>query len=338
MLSPVKVNSILVPAPGEPSAPNVTVSGKPLATDKDVSARGSSNVLAPTVNRKCSALCEMVRLLEELPANAACWASSVAEASCWVANKGEKAERLANRPTPRAERTPIDQLWPSLALAASDTPSPGPEISSVPPYTNVRQHYRAIPMAGGAGTLPSHSYTKVLDGQFAKDAFKGQTVFVGATAPGFGDILPTPFSGLNQPMSGVEFHANSYSALVKDELISRVSKPIAIGLAVFIIALLSFTLPRMRPARSILLCLTSLGLLALLHALLLVGAKLWLPIDHAADTSSVGASQGVAAHGADVVLELAGHGTLDGPVPRVVDPRCHFVGDQTFGGFKEFKR
>ena len=174
-----------------------------------------------------------------------------------------------------------DQLWPSLALAASDKPSPGPETSNAPPYTNVRQHYRAIPMAGGAGTLPSYSYIKVLNEPPARETFRGKTVFVGATAPGFGDILPTPFSGLKQPMSGVEFHANSYSALVKDELISRVSKPIAIGLAVFIIALLSFTLPRMRPARSILLCLTSLGLLALLHALLLVGAKLWLPISHA---------------------------------------------------------
>ena len=174
-----------------------------------------------------------------------------------------------------------DQLWPSLALAASDTTSPYPETSNVPPYTNVRQHYRAIPMAGGSGTLPSYSYTKVLDEPSAQEAFSGKTVFVGATAPGFGDILPTPFSGLSQPMSGVEFHANSYSALVKDELISRISKPVAIGLAVLVIVLLSFTLPRMRPARTIFLCLTSFGLLALLHTLLLIGANLWLPISYA---------------------------------------------------------
>lgn len=174
-----------------------------------------------------------------------------------------------------------DQLWPSLALAASDTPSPSPETSGVPPYTNVRQHYRAVPMAGGAGTIPSYSYTKVLDEPSVREAFNGKIVFVGATAPGFGDILPTPFSGLNQPMSGVEFHANSYSALLKNELITPVSEPIAIGLAVLIIILLSFTLPRMRPARTILLCLTSLGLLVLLHTLLLIGARLWLPISYA---------------------------------------------------------
>ncbi|MDF0752359.1 CHASE2 domain-containing protein [Marinobacter sp. 71-i] len=174
-----------------------------------------------------------------------------------------------------------DQLWPSLALAASGEPLPNGEPPDVPLYTNVRQHYRAIPMAGGSGTLSSYSYTEILDLPAAPEAFSGKTVFVGATAPGFGDILPTPFSGLNQPMSGVEFHANSYSALVKDELISRVSTPIAIGLAVVVIVFLSFALPRMRPARTILLCLVTLGLLVLAHALLLLGARLWLPISHA---------------------------------------------------------
>lgn len=174
-----------------------------------------------------------------------------------------------------------DQLWPSLALAASGEPLPSGEPPDVPLYTNVRQHYRAIPMAGGSGTLPSYSYTEILDLPAAPEAFSGKTVFVGATAPGFGDILPTPFSGLNQPMSGVEFHANSYSALVKDELISRVSTPIAIGLAVLVIVFLALALPRMRPARTILLCLMTLGLLVLAHALLLLGARLWLPISHA---------------------------------------------------------
>ena len=174
-----------------------------------------------------------------------------------------------------------DQLWPSLALAASGEPLPNVEPPDVPPYTNVRQHYRAIPMAGGSGTLPSYSYTEILDLPAAPEAFSGKTAFVGATAPGFGDILPTPFSGLNQPMSGVEFHANSYSALMKDELISRVATPIAIGLAVLVIVFLSFALPRMRPTRTILLCLVTLGLLVLAHALLLLGARLWLPISHA---------------------------------------------------------
>ncbi|KPP97195.1 CHASE2 domain-containing protein [Marinobacter sp. HL-58] len=175
-----------------------------------------------------------------------------------------------------------DQLWPSLALAASDKALPVQEPDNIAPYTNVRHQYRAVPMAGGAGALPSYSYTKILERPPAPEVFQGKTVFVGATAPGFGDILPTPFSGLNQPMSGVEFHANSYSALVKDELISRVSTPVAIGLALTIIVMLAFALPRMRPARTILLCLACLATLLLAHAFLLLYVRLWLPVSHAA--------------------------------------------------------
>ncbi|HEY9119639.1 MAG TPA: CHASE2 domain-containing protein [Marinobacter sp.] len=174
-----------------------------------------------------------------------------------------------------------DQLWPSLALAASEQTRPVKESGEVAPYTNVRQHYRAVPLAGGAGTLPTWSYTEILESSPVQEAFRGKTVFVGATAPGFGDILPTPFSGLQQPMSGVEFHANNYSALVRDELISKISRVTAIGLALFTIIVLAFALPRMRPARSILLCLACVGVLALVHALLLFYGRLWLPVSHA---------------------------------------------------------
>lgn len=174
-----------------------------------------------------------------------------------------------------------DQLWPSLALAAFDKTPPAKAPGRVAPYTNVRQHYRAIPLAGGAGTLPSYSYAEILETHPAPEVFRDKTVFVGATAPGFGDILPTPFSGLNQPMSGVEFHANSYSALVRDELISRVSTITAIGLAILLIIFLAIALPRMRPARTIILCLACVGVLALVHGFLLLYARLWLPVSHA---------------------------------------------------------
>lgn len=174
-----------------------------------------------------------------------------------------------------------NQLWPSLALAASGTTLPAMAFSDTPPYTNVRQHYRAIPMAGGAGALLSYSYADIIGRPPAPEAFQDKTVFVGATAPGFGDILPTPFSGLNQPMSGVEFHANISSALVQDELISRVPKPAALGLAALTLIFLALTLPRVRPARAILLCLASVVALVLLHALLLLAGRLWLPVSHA---------------------------------------------------------
>ncbi|NMT63527.1 CHASE2 domain-containing protein [Marinobacter orientalis] len=174
-----------------------------------------------------------------------------------------------------------DQLWPSLALAATGKTLPVKETGDISPYTNLRQHYRAVPMVGGAGAMPSYSYTGVLERPPTPEAFRDKTVFIGATAPGFGDILPTPFSGLHQPMSGVEFHANSYSALVRGELISKVSTSAAIALAILTIVILAVALPRMRPGGSILLCLVCAGVLALVHAFLLFYARLWLPVSHA---------------------------------------------------------
>ncbi|WP_297796853.1 CHASE2 domain-containing protein [uncultured Marinobacter sp.] len=177
-----------------------------------------------------------------------------------------------------------DELWPSLAVAASDRQryidSPSGNVAP-PAFMNVRKHYRAIPMAGRGGTLPTYSYTEVLEAPPSPALFKGKTIFVGATAPGFGDILPTPFSGLNRPMAGVEFHANSYSALTNDELIKRLPQEASLAIAVVVIVLLSLVLPRMRPARSLGLCLAVAIVLIVSYTALLHSAEVWLPVSHA---------------------------------------------------------
>ncbi len=177
-----------------------------------------------------------------------------------------------------------DELWPSLAVAASDRQRyiTAPNGNDAPPaFMNVRKHYRAIPMAGRGGTLPTYSYTEVLEAPPSPALFEGKTVFVGATAPGFGDILPTPFSGLNRPMPGVEFHANSYSALISNELIKRLPQEASLAIAVAVIALLSLVLPRMRPARTLGLCLAVAVVLIVSYTVLLRSAELWLPVSHA---------------------------------------------------------
>src|SRR5690554_4734999 len=110
------------------------------------------------------------------------------------------------------------RLWPTLSLAAH-LPMPAQTQAQLPNYINVREDYRLVPLAGGAGTLPTYSYASVLSHPPSPQEFAGKTVLVGATAAGFGDILPTPFSGLSRPMSGVEFHANVYSASKQNILI-----------------------------------------------------------------------------------------------------------------------
>lgn len=173
------------------------------------------------------------------------------------------------------------QLWPSLALAASSRSPRKPDTPELPSYVNVRDDYRIVPLTGGAGTLPTYSYHNVLNGPPAPDVFNGKTVFVGATAAGLGDTLPTAFSGLSQPMSGVEFHANTLSASQQGLLISPAPKWISLALAAITLLALAIFLPRLRSARTLIACMATGALIFSLCAVLLAVFRVWLPVAHA---------------------------------------------------------
>ncbi|WP_373001658.1 CHASE2 domain-containing protein [Marinobacter sp.] len=169
-------------------------------------------------------------------------------------------------------------LWPSLALAATGAGPQNTRTGDTPSYVNVRDQYRAVPLIGGAGTLPAYSFSQVLTQPPSPELFRDKTVFVGATAAGFGDILPTPFSGLSRPMSGVEFHANVYSAQVRDLLIRPAPKWASAALALTTILLLAFSLPPMRPARTLLACASAVIALAGFYLFMLLVMRWWVPI------------------------------------------------------------
>ena len=173
------------------------------------------------------------------------------------------------------------RLWPSLSLAAADIELDDFNPQTAAPFVNVRDEYRAVPLTGGAGTLPSYSYIRVLNQPPAPEVFAGKTVFVGATAAGFGDILPTPFSGLSRPMSGVEFHANTFSALTQNLLIRPAPKWLEPVLTLSLVILLSVMLPRMRPTRTIAACVLAVSALFALYFFELLAARLWIPIANA---------------------------------------------------------
>ncbi|WP_166269452.1 CHASE2 domain-containing protein [Marinobacter caseinilyticus] len=177
-------------------------------------------------------------------------------------------------------------LWPSLGYAAAHlSEGPRPSTADSPtdasPYVNVRQDYVAVPLAGRSGTITTYSFSDVLASPPAPLRFQGKTVFVGATASGFGDILPTPFSALTNPVSGVEFHANSYSALLNDRLIRTEDGPITLLLPLAALVILILLLPKLRPARTPALCAAVLGGLLLIFVACLFGAGLWVPISSA---------------------------------------------------------
>lgn len=177
-----------------------------------------------------------------------------------------------------------DVLWPSLSLAAArlsgvKTGFDHEPADSVSPYVNVRRDFVEVPVTGRAGsTLPTYSYVDVLNSPPETRLFAGKTVFVGATAPGFGDNLPTPFSGHGRPMSGVEFHANTYSALVTHNLIKRVDRGLDWWLPLLTIALLALVLPRLRPLPTLALCGSVFISLVLLMATALLVAHRHIPV------------------------------------------------------------
>lgn len=173
------------------------------------------------------------------------------------------------------------QLWPSLSLAANGEKPRNPEVPQTPSFVNVRDDYHITPLSGGSGALPTHSYVHVLNQPPAPALFKGKTVFVGATAPGFGDILPTPFSGLSRPMSGVEFHANTFSAYSQDLLISPAPTWMSPALTLLTIIFMALVLPRMRPARTLVACFAVVAVLLGGYLAELFGARLWIPIANA---------------------------------------------------------
>ncbi|WP_111496557.1 CHASE2 domain-containing protein [Marinobacter bohaiensis] len=176
--------------------------------------------------------------------------------------------------------------WPAISLAAAQLADHAQGVSlrddqQVSPYVNVRSQYAYIPLAGRVGSIPTTSYSDVLAGRVSMERFAGKTVFIGATAPGFGDVLPTPLSGLASPMSGVEFHANAYSALVQDKLMLVIPAYQQFLLAAAVIVFISLALPQLKPSHTLWVCLMTSALLLLAVTLLFRHASTWVPVSQA---------------------------------------------------------
>ena len=171
-------------------------------------------------------------------------------------------------------------VWPSLAAAALELRGhalPPADQHSAAPFINVRQGKTLIPFAGLSGAIPTYSYTDVLAGSLAPGALQGHTVFVGATAAGFGDVLPTPLSGNAYPLSGVEFHANVYSALAQDAGISIVPPYLTMGFGLFLVLLITLAFPLLRPDQTLLATLVLATLPVVVSLFLFTSSRLWMP-------------------------------------------------------------
>lgn len=175
-----------------------------------------------------------------------------------------------------------DAHWPSLSMAMASEVNPMIQYirmveSSNSPYMSVNTQYRLIPFAGPGGTFPTYSYLEVMLDQVPAEAFRDKTILIGATAAGLGDIIPTPVSRSGTSMSGVELHANAYSALLNNTAIRPVDSVWAYLLTFAFIMIPILLFPRLKPTH----VLPSAILLVLLvfsfSYLLILLDKTWFP-------------------------------------------------------------
>ncbi len=161
--------------------------------------------------------------------------------------------------------------WSMLSLVAMESVYQAP--ASLPGVRASHAEYKGqwvgdyevlIPFHGPKNTFKTISAVDVLTGNFDPSVFQGSTVFFGLTATGLGDAVPTPILGLDQPIPGVEVHANIYSALKTGNLIGRVNSWLSYLMVAISIALLLGIYSRLRPRWGLL----ATVLLALLPVLL----------------------------------------------------------------------
>lgn len=87
-----------------------------------------------------------------------------------------------------------------------------------------------INFVGPAGTIPRVPFVKALRGATRPGTFTGKTVLVGLTAPGLGDVYPTPLG----EMPGVEIHAQTLQNLTHNLFLETAGLPTALALALLL--------------------------------------------------------------------------------------------------------
>ncbi len=125
---------------------------------------------------------------------------------------------------------------------------PGNRVEPSNQRNNWEQDFEVlIPFYGPRGTIPNVSADAIINGTVPREALEGKVVFVGLTSTGLGDVVPTPVSALDQPVPGVEIHANIYSALIDERLKTRIDSRLNILVALFLFPLMLLVYSRARP-------------------------------------------------------------------------------------------
>lgn len=144
--------------------------------------------------------------------------------------------------------------WSSLSLAALEVaegapePLPGRILSEDPSQgVWVQNNEVLIPFYGPNGAFQRLSAVDIINGDIPAEQLRDKIVFVGLTTTGLGDVVPTPVSALNQSVPGVEIHANIFSALRDQSLVTSVGNYTNMLMALILLPLMLLLYSRAPP-------------------------------------------------------------------------------------------
>jgi len=171
--------------------------------------------------------------------------------------------------------------WPHISLAALSLNS-NSQIIDLPdttisksPYSWHRAEQRLIPFLGPPGHIQRISYGDVIKELVNKESIEGKTIFVGVTATGLGDFLPTPVSGLTHPMPGIEINANIFASLRNNSHIQLIQSYWRIIISILFIILPVIFFPRISPRAALILSISLIAMSGFLSYLLLHLLQIW---------------------------------------------------------------
>lgn len=185
---------------------------------------------------------------------------------------------LAGHGEPKWEAMSLALLHLSRPSLIDDLPGKkNTKLETSSPENWVRDHEILLPFAGDPGHYWRISYAKFMHPDFDPGVVNGKYVFVGTTAIGLGDTLPTPVSGESVPMSGVELNTNLLDVLEQNLAITPIQRGYGVLITALLILLPLLLYPFLSQRKVQLMVLFSLLFSLCLSIVMLTQLQLWFP-------------------------------------------------------------
>lgn len=192
-------------------------------------------------------------------------------------------EGMAEPRHPQLALATLALVDPARAAAYPPPSADAPTVIATPRVSRAEQGgwrragWMHIPFAGPPGTFRYVSYVDVLRGEVPAAVLRDAIAFVGASAVGMGDMVPTPTSGHASLMPGVEVHATVFDALRRGIAIRSLPAWTVALLNAMVVAGLMVVMLRARPRAALLATFGTVALTLSATWLALIVGLLWVP-------------------------------------------------------------